>query len=186
MLIFIKMRKEIFQKIEIPEGVEIEVDGNIVIVKGKEGENARNFDIMNIVLKKEGKEILVGHKKATKKEKKMINTIAAHIRNMIKGVQKKFEYKLKVVFSHFPITVDIKGNDVLIKNFLGEKTPRKTNLPEGVDVKIDKDIITINSTDRELAGKAAANFENVTRIRMRDRRIFQDGIFITSKAGREI
>lgn len=180
------MRKEIFQKIEIPSGVEVDIDGNIIVVKGKEGENARRFDVTNVEFKKQGNEIIIGHKKATKKEKKIINTIAAHIKNMIEGVQKKFEYKLKTVFSHFPITVEMKGNDVLVKNFLGEKTPRKTTVPEGVNVKVDKENITISSTDKELAGKAAANFENVTRIRMRDRRIFQDGIFIISKAGRDI
>jgi len=186
LLIFIKMRKEIFQEIEIPEGVEAEVKGDEVIVKGKEGENKRDFDVKGLVFQKEGNKIRIGNKKSTKKEKKMINTIAAHIKNMIKGVQKKFEYKLKVCFSHFPITVEVAGQQVLIKNFLGEKTPRKTSIPAGVHMKVDKDIITINSTDRELAGKAAANLENITRIRMRDRRVFQDGIFMTSKAGREI
>lgn len=180
------MRKEIFQKIEVPADVSVEVKGSMITVKGKEGENKRDFDIGGLVFEKEGNTIRIGHKKSTKKEKKMINTIAAHIKNMIKGVQNKFEYKLKTVFSHFPITVEMKGRDVLIKNFLGEKTPRKTQMPEGVDVKIDKDIITITSTDKELAGKAAANFETATRIRMRDRRIFQDGIFMTNKAGKEI
>jgi len=180
------MRKEIFQKIEIPEGVEIHIAGDAITVKGKEGENKRSFDLGGLVFEKEGNTVRIGHKKSTKKEKKMINTIVAHIKNMIKGVQKKFEYKLKIVFCHFPITVEIKGREVLIKNFLGEKTPRKTQIPEGVDVKVDKDIITINSTDKELAGKAAANFETATRIRMRDRRVFQDGIFMTNKAGREI
>lgn len=186
MLFFTKMRKEIFQRIEVPEDVEIDINGSTIVVKGKEGENKRTFNLAGLVFEKEGNNILIGHKKSTKNEKKMINTIAAHIRNMIKGVQKKFEYKLKVVFSHFPITVEVKGQDVLIKNFLGEKTPRKTKVPEGVDVNVDKDIITIDSADKELAGKAAANFETATRIRNRDRRIFQDGIFITSKAGREM
>lgn len=180
------MRKEIFQTIEIPADVSVDVDGSMITVKGKEGENKRNFDLGGLVLEKEGNAIKIGHKKSTKKEKKMINTITAHLKNMIKGVQNKFEYKLKTVFSHFPITVEVKGREVLIKNFLGEKTPRKTSLPEGVDVKVDKDIITITSTDRELAGKAAASFETATRIRNRDRRIFQDGIFMTIKAGREI
>ena len=135
---------------------------------------------------KEGNKIIIGHKKATKKEKKIINTTTAHIKNMIKGVQKKFEYKLKVVFSHFPITVELKGNEGIIKNFLGEKIPRKFKVIKGADVKIDKDIITVSSTDKEIAGKISADFERATWIRMRDRRIFQDGIFIISKAGKDI
>ena len=105
---------------------------------------------------------------------------------MVKGVQEKFEYKLKVCFSHFPISVDVKGNGATIKNFLGEKIPRKLQIPLGVDVQVNKEIIIINSSNKELVGQAAANFERATRIRKKDRRIFQDGIFITNKAGKEI
>ncbi len=180
------MKKEFIQKIKIPEEVDVEIDGNILKVKGKEGEDSREFRTDKLIFEKKGDEIIIGHKKATKKEKKMINTTRAHINNMIKGVQKKFEYKLKVCFNHFPFTVEIKGNEAIIKNFLGEKIPRKLNIPEGVEVNIDKDIIDIKSHNKELAGQAAANFETATKIRLRDRRVFQDGLFIIEKNGRAI
>lgn len=180
------MKKEIFRKIEIPDGVEATLEGNVLKVKGSEGENERDFEINSLNFEKKDNEIIIGSKKATKREKKMINTITAHIKSMIKGVQEKFEYQLKIGFSHFPITVDLKEREAIIKNFLGEKIPRKSKILEGVDVKIDKDVITVNSVDKEAAGQVAANFETATRIRGRDRRVFQDGIFIISKAGREI
>ena len=82
-----------------------------------------------------------------------------------------------ICFSHFPISVNIQENNATIKNFLGEKIARKLTIPKGVDIKIDKDIITINSINKEMAGQAAANFEAVTRVGNRDRRIFQDGIY---------
>lgn len=180
------MKKEIFQKIEIPEGIEADIEDNTLIVKGKEGENKRTFNPYKIIFEKKGDQIIIGSKKATKMEKKRINTITAHIKNMIRGVKEKFEYKLKVCFSHFPITVKVEGDEAIINNFLGGKIPKKLKIPKEVDVKIDRDIITVKSFDKELAGQTAANFETITKIKMRDRRIFQDGIFITEKNGRAI
>lgn len=185
------MKKELYRKIEIPEDVEAEVDGTTFKVKGPEGENSREFKIGKLDFKKEGDKIVIGYKKATKNEKKLMNTISAHIENMIKGAKKKFEYQLLGCYSHFPITIEIKGDEATIKNFLGEKIPRKTKIPEGAEIEIGKDSdkkvpITIKSIDKEIAGQAAANFETATKVKGRDRRVFQDGIFITNKAGREM
>ena len=105
---------------------------------------------------------------------------------MLKGAKEKFEYQLKVVSSHFPITVEVNGNTATIKNFLGEKIPRKVSIVDGCEVSINKDLISIKSNSKESAGQTAANFETATKIRMRDRRIFQDGIFLINKSGRKI
>ncbi len=105
---------------------------------------------------------------------------------MFKGIQEKFDYKLKIASSHFPISVELKENKATIKNFLGEKIPREVKILKDVEVKIDKDIITIKSIKKELAGQTASNFEKATRIKMKDRRVFQDGIFITNKSGKKI
>lgn len=180
------MKKDLLQIIEIPEGVEVKVDGTEIIVKGKEGELKRNFESVNISFELKDNKVELESKKATKREKKMMNTIKAHIQNMIKGVQEKFEYKMKVCNSHFPMNVEVKGKEAVIKNFLGEKIPRKVKILEGTDVKIERDVIIISSTNKELAGQTAGNFEKATFVKGRDRRVFQDGIFITSKPGRDI
>ncbi len=180
------MKNEFYREIELPENIEAELDGTLLKIKGPEGEISRDFKNENLDFKKEDKKIILGHKKATKSEKKLINSFVAHITNMIKGVQEKFEYVLKVCSSHFPMSVELKGNEVLIKNFFGEKSPRITKIPEGVDIDVKKDIITIKSVNKELAGQAAANLEAATKIRKRDIRIFQDGIYIINKAGREM
>jgi large subunit ribosomal protein L6 len=180
------MKKSIFKLVEIPAGVEVTIDGAKVTAKNDGKKNEREFDLMNLTLEKKGNEIIVGNKKSSKNEKKMTNTIASHIKNMIKGVQEQYEYKLKVCFIHFPMTVEVKGHEAIIKNFLGERSPRKVKIPAGAEVKVDKEIITVTSSDKEIAGQAAANFEMATRIPNRDRRIFQDGIFITNKCGAEM
>lgn len=180
------MKKDLQKKIEIPEGVEISLEEGMMTVKGKEGENKRRFKTGKIILEKKDSELILKCGGATKKEKKMMNTILAHIKNLIEGIQKKFEYRLKICSSHFPITVDIQGDEAIIKNFLGEKMPRKLKIPEGVEIKKDKEIIKVMSHNKELAGQTAADFERVTKIRMRDRRVFQDGIYIINKPGGSI
>ncbi|MDE1848625.1 MAG: 50S ribosomal protein L6 [Nanoarchaeota archaeon] len=180
------MKREIIQKIEVPENVKISIEGNMVSARGPEGENKKKFNFSGLDVRIEGNRITLECKKATKKEKKMINTAMAHLRNMIEGVSKKFEYLLKICYSHFPITAEVKGNELVIKNFLGERTNRKCRIPQGAEVKVDKEIITVISSDREIAGQAAANIEQATKIRKRDLRVFQDGIFMINKAGKEI
>ncbi len=180
------MKKDLFNEIEIPEGTESELEGKKFIIKGPEGENSRKFKTLKVTIEKKDNKIIAGCKKATKKEKRMMNTVSAHIRNMIKGVQKKFTYQIKICSSHFPMSVEIKDKEVIIKNFLGEKIPRKARIPENVEISQKGDIISLISTDKEKAGQAAANIEKATQLRGRDRRIFQDGAYIINKNGKEI
>jgi large subunit ribosomal protein L6 len=180
------MKKQLEQIIAIPEGVEVSFVDKTLKVKGPEGENSRELNLGNLDLKVSGNEIKISHNKATKNEKKIMNTLASHIKNLIRGVQEKFTYELKVASSHFPMTVKVEGRNASVKNYYGEKIERKTTIPEGVEVEVKKDIIIIKSVDKELAGQASANLEMVTKVRNRDRRIFQDGIYITKKDGKAI
>jgi len=180
------MHKNLFVEVEIPEGVEASLNESEFTFRGKEGEIKRDFYAPSLEFKIENNKIIIGNKNSTKREKKMMNTIEAHLKNMIKGVQKKFEMKLKICFAHFPITVVVQGDTALIKNFLGEKTPRICKIIDGAEVEVKGQDIIVKAIDREIAGQTAANFEKATWIRLRDRRVFQDGIFITNKAGKEM
>lgn len=184
MHISIKMKQALSQEISVPEGVEITVDGKEVLVKGPIGELKRNLEFGKLEIIQEKDKLTLKDKKATKTEKRMMNTLSSHLRNMVQGVQEKFEYKLKICFGHFPFTVKIEGNKAIIKNFLGEKVQRESSIPEGAEVEIKKDIITIKSLDKEIAGQTAANLEIATKVKGRDKRIFQDGIYILEKCGR--
>jgi large subunit ribosomal protein L6 len=179
------MKKDFSKEIIIPSGIEVKIDDE-VIIKGPNGENRRKINFGKIKVKLEKDKITLSYAKATKKEKKMINTLSAHLKNLIKGVSEKFEYKLKICIGHFPFTVKIEGKKAIIKNFLGERMQREAKIPEGAEVEINKDIIIIKSANKEIAGQAAANLESATRVRNRDRRIFQDGIYIINKCGKDL
>ena len=187
MLTFFKMPKKIknfMKEIEIPNGLEVEVKDNEVHVKAGGKEVKRRFSHVNVE-KKENK-IIVRAKKNTKREKKQINTIVSHINNMFKGINEEFVYKLQICSVHFPMNVKIHGDEVIIKNFLGETRERKAKILHGTEIKIDKDIITVSSSSKEAAGQTAANIEKKAQIKNKDRRIFQDGIFMIEKSGKGI
>ena len=186
LLIFIRMNKDLMREIEIPEGVEVVVSGNDFVVKGNGKELKRSFDLGKVKVVVKDKKIVLSAKGATRRESKMIGTAWAHLKNMIKGLGEGFVYELEVCNVHFPMNVKVDGDKVVIKSFLGETTERYSRIMPGANVEIKGNQITVSSHDIEAAGQTAANLEKATRLTGRDRRIFQDGIFITKKPYRTI
>lgn len=179
-----KKIKEIVKEIEIPKDTEVKVENNEVSIKSKGVEIKRRF--AHATIEKKDDKIIIKTRGATKREKKLINSIFSHIKNMLEGSKKEFVYKLQICAVHFPMSISVKGEEVVIKNFLGETKERKAKILSGVKVEINRDIITVSSADKEAAGQTAANIEKKATSRKRDRRIFQDGIFMTEKCGEAI
>lgn len=175
------MMADINQKVKIPEGVSVEIDGKTIKAKGPKGENQRILSHRNIKIQIENGDVVLTAKNPTKREKTMTGTFKAHIKNLMRGVKEGYVYKLKICSSHFPMTAALEGKELIIKNFLGEKIPRRCKIPERATVKIEGNMITVESLDIEKAGETASLIEQKTRITKRDRRVFQDGVFITTK-----
>jgi large subunit ribosomal protein L6 len=179
------MKKDIEQIIEIPAGFEVSAHNSDVVMKSKGKEVKRQFpESPKIILVKKDNKIMITAKKGTKRELKLINSIAAHLKNMIAGLNEDYFYKLEICNVHFPVTVKLDGNKLKIKNFLGEKIDRTCEILPNVKVVIKGNNIEVTSPDIEAAGTTAARIELATNIRNRDRRVFQDGIFIIEKPGR--
>ncbi len=172
------VRKKILEIIEVPGDIKVEIDGKTIRASKDSEKLERKIECD---VRKENNKLILECENATKREKKLIKTTVAHIRNLIKGLGKKFVYKLQICSVHFPMNVSVSGNELVIKNFLGETKERKAKILNGVEVKIEGDIIYVESSDKEKAGQTAANIEQATKVKNRDRRIFQDGIFIIEK-----
>lgn len=97
---------------------------------------------------------------------------------MFTGVQKGYRYYLKIIFTHFPITVKVVGDEVQITNLIGEKNVRKARIMPGVKVTVKGEDILVEGIDLEKVSQTAANIELASKIRGFDRRIFSDGIYI--------
>jgi len=178
------MKLDFEEVIELPEGVTVTVEHGDIRVKGPKGEISRRMSAPGVSISANGQKVTLKAKKATKREKKMLYTFLAHIRNMIRGVQQQWVYNLKICAGHFPMTATLTGNKFVLKNFLGEKKPRECIIPAGVEVKVAGQEITISSVNRELAGQTAGLLELLTFKPYKDQRTFQDGIYITQKPGK--
>lgn len=172
------------EKIEIPEDVEVKVEGNNqVTVKGPEGgpvtkdfSHARGIKISI----EDNKNIVFSTHFPGGKTLALINTLISITSNLIKGVQTNFEYVCKVCYSHFPCNVEAKPNkrELHVVNFLGERAPRKAKYnPDLVDVRVEGDDVYLIGPDKELLGQVAANLKRSTRIRKKDPRVYQDGVY---------
>ena len=169
------------KEVPIPEGIEIEINKKIKVT-GPKGSIEKSFKFpREIKIKKEENRVVVFSESERRKIKAIVGSLAAHIRNMIKGVRKGFTYKLRICYLHFPPTVKVEGNKVLIQNFLGEKKPRIAEIIGNSKVEVKGSDVIVTGIDIDEVSQTAANIENACRITGYDRRRFLDGIYIYSK-----
>ncbi len=171
------------KEIQIPEGVTVTINNGTFTVKGKKKEQSRTLDHMRIISKVVGDKVIISCEFPRRKDNALLGTFAAHIQNMITGVTTGFEYKMKIVYSHFPVKVSIKGDVFVIENFVGEKFPRKAKILGDTKVVSKGDEVILTGPNKEHVGQTAANIESATKIKGYDPRVFQDGIYITQKGG---
>ena len=169
------------RKVRIPDGVKAALEGTNLKVTGPKGQLSRSVRFPQVTVTCDGKELVIATESRRKEITAMVGTLEAHAKNMFRGVSDGFEYRMKVVYSHFPIQLKLQGSRLEIANFLGEKKARYARIEPGVTAKVGSDEVTLTGIDRELVGNTAANIEHATHIRDRDPRVFQDGVYIVQR-----
>ena len=168
------MKKEI----NIPEKVSIKVERKYVEVTGSLGTLKRDFAFMPLVqFTSDGKVFTITTPRERKEDKMFLNTALSHINNLIEGVMKGYRYKLEIVHVHFPMRLNVKGDDLTLENFLGSKVQRKTWKYPDVTVKVKGKEVIVEGLNKEEVGQTSANLEQLTKIKGKDRRVFRDGIY---------
>lgn len=166
------------ETIEVPDNVQASLEGRRITVKGPKGTLTRDFSHEPVSIELSGKTIRIWAEWPRKKEASLVGTLHSHVQNMITGVTKGFTYKLKIVFSHFPISAKLKEKTVLIENFTGERNPRKAKIIGDVKVKIQGEDVIVQGTSLEDVSQTAANVEQATKVKRKDPRIFLDGLYV--------
>jgi large subunit ribosomal protein L6 len=168
--------------IEIPSGIQIEIKDSRITTKGSLGSNTRRFNdaLLNVAVEK-GKLLIkpVEHKQLVKKAGMASIAFAKQVKNDIEGVGAYYERSMQVVFAHFPITVEVSGDKVLIKNIIGERAARVAAIAGATKVEIKGANLRIYGTNINDVSQTCANLRKACRIRRKDTRVFQDGVYFS-------
>lgn len=169
------------EEIQIPENVEVSLENDKLTVKGPKGLLIKEFKYPNVKIKLEDKKILITSEIDKRRYKAVVGTWSALLNNMFIGVTNGWKAELKLVYSHFPVKLKVDGQTFIIENFLGEKNPRKVELPKDVKVEVNQNTVIVSGIDKEIVGITCGRIEQATKIKGYDKRVFQDGIYMTKK-----
>jgi len=175
------------EEFDIPDGVAVTIKSRLVTVKGPRGELTKSLRHIDMEIKKVGEKkikLVVWH--GARKHVACLRTVRSLITNMINGVTKGFRYKMRYVYAHFPINVNVieDGKVVEIRNFLGEKYVRRVTLHPGVNVTISsstKDELILEGESLDNVSQSAASIQQICNVRNKDIRKFLDGIYVSEK-----
>jgi len=172
--------------VTIPDGVDVTIKARKIVVKGPRGTLSKDLSHLPLDIRMEGKTITIERWFTSGKAPASIRTACSHIDNLIIGVTKGFEYKMRFVYAHFPINVTVTNKDqkVEIRNFLGEKVVRVVDALEGVTVKRSTDVkdeIVLIGNDINNVSRTAALIQQICAVKRKDIRKFLDGIYVSAK-----
>lgn len=168
-------------EIEIPDDVSAETDHLELTVEGPNGSVTRRLWYPDVDVSVEDGAVVITSENEDAKTNATVGTFESHVANMIHGVTEGWEYAMEVYYAHFPMQVNVEGDEVVIENFLGESAARRTPIRGDTDVQVDGETVTLTGSDKEAVGQTAADIEQLTKVTDKDTRVFQDGVYIVEK-----
>lgn len=169
-------------ELSIPEHVSVKKQDDHIVVTGRKGTISKDIHKLPAVITIGDRIITIEPPGKRKRDLAITNTARSIINNMMKGVEKGFKYKLKIVFAHFPISVRVKGKEIHVENFFGERSARISHIVgDTTKVNIVADDVVVEGPSLEDVSQTAANIESSTKVKGKDQRVFLDGLYIYSR-----
>ncbi|MCS6768149.1 MAG: 50S ribosomal protein L6 [Candidatus Nitrosocaldus sp.] len=171
--------------VEVPDGVQVRIDGRVLEVQGPKGKIRRDLSKIPVDVSIDGSSVIIRpllvRGRPRRKDKAVVHTIRSIIGNMVEGVVHGYTYRLKIVHAHFPISVKVKGREVLVENFIGERSPRVAKIVGDCKVSVEGEDVIVKGVSLDDVAQTAANIENATNIKDKDIRVFLDGIYVYAR-----
>lgn len=144
------------QPINIPAGVEVSIADSLVTVKGPKGELSEKI-LKGLEVSKNDNQIVVGQKTINPDTQKQFGLQRTLINNMVQGVSEGFKKELEINGVGF--RAQMKGD--ILEMSLGFSHPVEFRAPEGVEIGVNQNIITITGYDKQKVGATAANIRKL-------------------------
>jgi large subunit ribosomal protein L6 len=173
-------------EIPIPEDVTVTSDHLDLVVDGPLGSVRKQLWFPEVTVDVTADAVVIESDREDAKATATMGTFESHVQNMFFGVTEGWEYEMEAVYAHFPMQLRVEGGEVVVENFLGERSPRRTTIHGDTEIEIDGESLVISGPDKEAVGQTAADIEQLTRVRDKDTRVFQDGVYITRKPSTEV
>ncbi|KAL9127489.1 MAG: hypothetical protein Q9217_003645 [Psora testacea] len=183
------------EALSIPDNVKVHIKSRIVTVEGPRGKLVKDMSHLSVCFSHPTKSTInIELHHGARKNVATLRTVKTIINNLVIGVTKGYKYKMRYVYAHFPINVNIEKNsetglyDVEIRNFIGEKIVRRVTMLPGVDVetsKSQKDELQLTGNSLENVSQSAADIQQICRVRNKDIRKFLDGLYVSERGNIE-
>ena len=142
--------------IEFSDKTDVSVEGQTITVTGPEGELVREIP-EQIDVSVEDAGVRVKPNEDSKQARALWGTIASHVRGMIRGVNEP--YKKQLEFSGIGYRANVSGSTLKLE--MGYSHDVELDIPDGLEVEAQKNVITVSGIDKEKVGQFAANVRQV-------------------------
>lgn len=181
-MIFMQKKENHNHELQIPSGVQTSIEGEYLTVKGKLGATTRRFNKKYVNVKIDGAKLTVeANPKMIKKSANAAIALKSEIDQSLKTVDSGITVKMKVLYAHFPMSIEIKGKAIFLKNLFGEKVPRKADIIGDTKIEVKGQDVTVKGVDKYDVGQTIGNIRKACAARGNDTRVFQDGIYISNE-----
>ena len=139
--------------IEIPAGVDVQIDGTLITVKGPKGTLSRNVH-PNMIVEKDGNTITVSRPNDDKMNRSLHGLTRTLINNMVVGTNENYKKELEV--NGVGYRCEVKGNVLTLK--IGYSHDVVMTAPEGVTIEVpNPNKVVVSGPDKQVVGQFAAN-----------------------------